>query len=306
MIDISYPLLLDGGLSNELEKLGCDLNHELWTAKTLTTDIDKVVQLHLNYLKAGAKIISTIGYQASIPGLIKEGWTKNDGKELILKSVWAAEEARRIYGSANGENSKILIAASIGPYGAYLADGSEYKGGYGINDQSLIDFHEERIALLNDSNADILAFETFPDYMEAQVISDLTSNIDKPAWISFTTRNEREISDGTPIEKCAELFADHEYIFAIGVNCLPPDRVSTMIKRIKSRSKDKRIIVYPNSGDLFDSLNQTWKTDEDLVSSLVPFIDEWITLGADIIGGCCRVGPADIKKMSSYLSKMNI
>ena len=304
MIDISYPLLLDGGLSNELKKLGCDLDHKLWTAKMLPTDIELIVQVHLNYLNAGAKIITTTGYQASIPGLMNEGWTKDEAKELILKSVWAAEEARHHYINEGREKSKILIAASIGPYGAYLADGSEYKGDYDVDYQSLIDFHKERIDILNKSNADVLAFETFPDYREAQVISKLTSNIDKPAWISFTTRNGREISDGTTIEKCTELFADHSNVFAIGVNCLPPERVSTMIKRIKTRSKDKKIIVYPNSGDLYDSVSHSWKTDEDLHSSLVSYTDDWIDLGAHIIGGCCRVGPTDIKRMSLYLSKI--
>ncbi len=300
---ISYPLLIDGGLSNELEEQGCDLNHKLWTAKVLESDIDAIINAHLNYLTAGAQCIATTSYQASIPGLLEEGYTKEEAKQLILKSVWAAEKARRIFYSESNVTQDILIAASIGPYGAYLADGSEYNGKYGVDNQALRHFHAERIRILDDSAADILAFETFPDYGEAKVIAALTQEISKPAWISFTTKNENEISDGTPIEKCAELFADYPKIFAIGVNCLTPERVSSSIKKLKSKGKDKKIIVYPNSGDVYDPITKSWKTVKGKNSSFVDLIAEWLELGVDIIGGCCRVGPQEIKKMSDYLSR---
>jgi homocysteine S-methyltransferase len=189
-----------------------------------------------------------------------------------------------------------LIAASIGPYGAYLANGSEYHGNYGISDQELIDFHEPRIKLLDHSTADILACETIPSFQEAIVLSSILKNTRKTAWISFSCKDGKHISDGTPIEKCAALFTHHPTVFAMGVNCTSPKHISELIQCIKTRSGDKKIVVYPNSGAVYHPESKTWSDISESFSCEV-MAKEWMDLGADMIGGCCGVGPEQIKAM---------
>lgn len=301
---ITYPLLLDGGLSNELEKQGCDLNQKLWSAKLLESNPEAIILAHLSYLESGAQCIITASYQATLPGFMAIGYDKASASGLILRSVELAEEARNRFLSVNKPTSKPLIAASIGPYGAYLADGSEYRGDYGISNQELRDFHEPRITLLDHSTADILACETIPDFREAKVLSEILETAKKPSWISFSCKDGQHISDGTPIEQCASFFAHHPTVFAIGVNCTSPKFISDLIRSIKTKSGNKMIVVYPNSGATYDAGSKTWSSLSNL-SSCEVMVKEWIELGADIIGGCCGIGPQQIKAMSEVITKMD-
>ncbi len=301
---ITYPLLLDGGLSNELERQGCDLNQKLWSAKLLESNPEAIILAHLAYLESGAQCIITSSYQATLPGFMAIGYDKPSASGLILKSIQLAEEARNRFLSLNPHASKPLIAASIGPYGAYLADGSEYRGDYEISDQELSDFHEPRINLLATTTADILACETIPSFREAKVLAEILENINKPAWVSFSCKDGKHISDGTLIEKCAAFFAHQPTVFAIGVNCTSPEFISELIRSIKTKSENKKIVVYPNSGAVYHAESKTWSGLSDL-SSCELMVKEWMDLGADIIGGCCGVGPHQIKAMGKIISKID-
>ena len=300
---ITYPLLLDGGLSNELERQGCDLNQQLWSAKLLESNPEAIMLAHLSYLESGAGCIITSSYQATLPGFMAIGYDEHAASGLILKSVQLAAEARSRFLSLNPQAPKPLIAASIGPYGAYLADGSEYRGDYVVSDQELADFHQPRINLLDHSTADLLACETIPGFQEAKVLSAILENVKKPAWISFSCKDGQHISDGTPIEQCAAYFADHPTVFAIGVNCTPPKYVSALIRSIKTRSGNKKVVVYPNSGAVYDAESKTWSGLSDL-SSCETMVKEWMGLGADIIGGCCGIGPKQIKAMGKFIAQI--
>jgi homocysteine S-methyltransferase len=297
---IKYPLLLDGGLSNELEKQGCDLNHRLWSARMLEANPEAIIQAHLSYLKSGAQCITTSSYQASIPGFMSIGYDRAKAETLILKSVQLTEEAIKRFLSSGFIGSKPLIAASIGPYGAYLSDGSEYQGNYGISDAKLRVFHLDRIGLLDRSNADFFACETIPGFQETKVLADILKKTKKSAWISFSCKDEHHLNDGTPIEECAEFLAGHSNVFAIGVNCTAPKYISGLIKSLRSKSNSKRIVVYPNSGEAYNAESKTWLglSDPEL---FIEMAKEWVKLGADIIGGCCRIGPDHIKLMSEIL-----
>ncbi|MBO3698083.1 homocysteine S-methyltransferase [Roseivirga sp. E12] len=297
-----YPLILDGGLSNVLESFGCDLNHRLWTAQLLANSPETIIEAHLEYLKAGAQCIITSSYQASIPGLMDMGYSRDMAVKLILKSVLLAEAAVDDVMDSGIVNVKPLIAASIGPYGAYLADGSEYHGNYGVSDKVLRDFHEERIGILNSSNADILACETIPSIQEARILSDILYQVDKPAWVSFSCKDGQHVNDGSKIEDCVSIFRDHPTVFAVGLNCTSPLYISGLIQRIKASSGDKRIIVYPNSGEAYNAESKTWRGLSE-PGHFVEMSKEWVKLGADIIGGCCRIGPGHIKSISSNFSK---
>jgi len=294
---INYPLLIDGGLSNQLERQGYNLNHKLWSAKLLDFEPEAIIHAHLAYLEAGARCITTASYQATISGFMSVGYDKITAETLILKSVQLAEKAIKRFQS---KDYKPLIAASIGPYGAYLADGSEYRGNYGVSNKELKLFHEYRIRLLDSSNADILACETIPSFKETVVLNDLLQNVKKQAWVSFTCKDEKHIRDGAPITECVKVIADNPKIFAIGINCTAPRYISKLVKTIKPIIKDKRIIVYPNSGDIYDVKTKTWSKASSITTFLA-LTEEWIDIGVDIIGGCCRIGQEEIKSLSKLL-----
>ncbi len=293
-------MLLDGGLSNELQRQGCDLNQQLWSADLLESNPEAIVMAHLAYLEAGAQCIITSSYQATIPGFMALGYDESSAIKLILKSVHLAEMARNRFLLNHPLASKPYIAASIGPYGAYLANGSEYRGDYIIADEDLSNFHAPRIHLLNQSNADMLACETIPSFQEALVLSKILKSIQKPAWVSFSCKDDRHICDGTPIANCAALFSGHSTVFAVGVNCTAPQFISGLIQSIKTTSGDKKIVVYPNSGAVYHADSKTW-TGLSNHSSCALMVQEWMGLGADIIGGCCGIGPNQIKEMSSMV-----
>jgi homocysteine S-methyltransferase len=297
---VQYPLLLDGGLSNELEKQGCDLNQKLWSAHLLESNPEAIVLAHLAFLEAGARCIITSSYQATLPGFMALGFDQTSAIALILRSVQLAEEARRRFLLLHPDQPKPLIAASIGPYGAYLANGSEYHGNYGVSDQVLIDFHEPRIKLLDSSTADIFACETIPGFQEANVLATILKSSSKAAWISFSCKDGKHTCDGTPIENCAALFTHHPTVFAIGVNCTSPEHISELIQRIKTTSGEKKVVVYPNSGAVYHPENKTWSGLSES-SSCERLVKEWMDKGADMIGGCCGVGPEQIMAMGKIM-----
>jgi len=300
----TLPFLIDGGLSNVLEEQGCELNHQLWTADLLEKNPEAIIHAHLEYLKSGAQCITTSSYQASIPGLIEIGYTREAAENLIVKSIQLAEIAIKKALEADIVDFKPLIAASVGPYGAYLADGSEYHGNYGVTDETLRLFHLERIRILDHSNADILACETVPSFQEASVLSDLLNHVSKPVWISFSCKDEQHLNDGSKIKNIVSLFTNHPKVFAIGVNCTDPKFISGIIKCLKASGVDQKIIVYPNSGEAYNAKSKTWLGLSD-PKLFVEMTKEWLQLGADIVGGCCRIGPEHIRGMSEIMRKSN-
>jgi homocysteine S-methyltransferase len=299
-MNISYPLLLDGGLSNELERQGCNLNHKLWSAKMLAENPQAIIQAHLSYLRAGANCITTASYQATIPGFMAIGYNRATAEAFIVKSVELAEEAIKRYLAEANNDLKPLIATSIGPYGAYLADGSEYHGNYGVEDKKLREFHLSRIRLLDKSNADFLACETIPCFQEVRVLAEILQENKKSAWISFSCKDEHHLNDGTDIGDCAEYLANHPKVFAIGVNCTAPKHISGLIKSMKEKVGSKKIVIYPNSGEVYNAKSKTWLGISD-PNAFEIMAKEWLDLGTDILGGCCRIGPEHIKKINNML-----
>jgi len=297
---IKYPLILDGGMSNVLEDQGCDLNHKLWSAKIIETNPQAIVNCHLTYLEAGANCITTAGYQATVKGFMDLGYGLTAAKQLVLRSVKLAEKAKSEFLTKNKIKDNIYIAASMGPYGAYLADGSEYRGAYTISEKELASFHLEQIKILDASNADFLAFETIPSLVEIKALSGLLIDTTKPAWVSFSCKNDLYINDGEKISTAAKLLANHPSVFAIGVNCTAPKHITRIIQTLKNSAPDKRVIVYPNSGEVYRADSKSWQgiSDPNLFQRMAK---EWFENGADILGGCCRIGPDHIRKIKALV-----
>jgi homocysteine S-methyltransferase len=292
------PILIDGGLATQCEAMGCDIDDELWSAVLLRSNPRALVDAHRAFLDAGAEIIATASYQASRNGFMVSGLSAADADGLIVSSVKLAEQAREEFLRDNPDTDRTpLIAASIGPFGAALHDASEYTGQYGVTEEELREFHSGRLELLDGTKPDLLACETIPSYEEAQVLAELLSKAISPAWISFSCRDEGHISDGTPIVDVASLFAGHARVLAVGVNCLPPELILPIIATLKSAVSDKAIVVYPNSGEAFNIDDNSWSgnvTELQCEQSA----QAWIEAGAKLVGGCCRIGPAQIAAMA--------
>ncbi|MCM3597293.1 homocysteine S-methyltransferase [Metabacillus idriensis] len=292
-------MILDGALATELEQHGCDLDDPLWSARILLENPELIYQVHSDYFRAGADCAITASYQATIDGFLKRGIEEIEALQLMKKTVLLAKKARDDFWKEEmgAVRPKPLVAASIGPYGAYLADGSEYTGNYGVTDETLEEFHRPRISALIEAGADLLAFETIPSLQEANVLSSLLNEFPNTyAWMSFSLKNEKAISDGTLLEVCANTFGYNGQIAAIGINCAPLELVNEAIKVISSHTK-KPVIVYPNSGEAYNPETKTWHGQKSCLE-LDQQSEEWYKSGARLIGGCCRTAPRHIEKIS--------
>ena len=296
-------IVLDGGLATSLEELGYELTDDLWSAKILLEDPDAIGRVHTDFLVAGADCITAATYQASIPGFVARGLTPDHATEVLDRGVGLAVESRDAFWSdaVNREHrERPLVAASVGPYGAYRADGSEYTGEYGLSDDALLDFHETRWWILAESAADLMACETIPSLQEAEVLLELLRRTpDRWSWMSFTCRDGTHLSDGTPLSAAARTCGAVPRVAAVGINCTRPEYVPELIS-VARNATEKPIIVYPNAGGRYDAERKTWEGDPPR-RDWAAMAAEWRDLGALAIGGCCRVGPEAISLMRSRL-----
>jgi homocysteine S-methyltransferase len=312
----SSPLILDGALATYLETLGADISGALWSASILLDQPSLIRQTHLDYFRAGANIAITASYQASIPGLIKHLSTSEaDAAAIIQDSVKLAQEARDEYvaeqvkaasldaDSGDALRKSLYVAGSVGPYGTLLADGSEYRGDYSLPQDEMKTFHRGRIQALVDAGVDVLACETMPSKAEIIALLELlgTEFADQEAWFTFTLRDASHISDGTPLSDIAALFTGNEQIVGLGFNCVSDDVVSEALGNLKPLVEKGALIVYPNSGEMWNAKAREWEGKRTEGSSLAEKTVEWRRAGARVIGGCCRTTPGDIRTMKEAL-----
>ncbi len=275
-------LISDGGLATELEARGHDLSDPLWSAKLLAEAPQEIVAVHAAYFRAGAMIATTASYQASFEGFAAHGIDRDEAIGLLRRGVELAKAARD-----DADAGDRYVAASVGPYGAALADGSEYRGRYGLSVAALRRWHRPRLEILAAAGADVLALETVPDVDEAEALVDLVRGIGMPAWLSYTIDGTRTRA-GQPLEEAFAVAAGVPEIVAIGVNCCAPDDV---LPAIRIADIGKPVIVYPNSGERWDGRRRAWTGRSRFSAQLAT---QWVAAGARIVGGCCRVRPADI------------
>ena len=304
-----YPaLVIDGALATELERRGYNLKDDLWSAKILLEQPEAIQQLHYDYFKAGADCAITASYQATIQGFVRRGLNEKEAIALIQKSVRLAIAARDDFWADETNRigrSKPFVAASIGPYGAYLANGEEYVGNYGLSEKELMEFHRPRMRALVESNPDMLACETIPSLIEAQAIARLLKEFPTvTAWISFSARDEKHISEGQAFVDCVRLLEDNPQIAALGINCTSPKYIPSLIREGKKQTR-KPILVYPNLGESYDAAKNDW----DGHAAMDSFGEEarvWRDAGARMIGGCCRTTPEDISVIAGWARSANL
>jgi homocysteine S-methyltransferase len=292
-------IILDGALATELERRGADLRDPLWSAKLLIENPALIRQVHLDYLYAGAQIITSASYQASFSGFARRGLDQAAAARLMRLSVELADEARTLYRQATKDESPLLVAAAIGPYGAVLHDGSEYRGGYGLSRQRLIDFHRPRLEALAHSGADLLACETLPCPLEAEALVRLLANYPNVyAWLSFSCKDGAHVCEGQPFAECVAIANQCDQIVAVGVNCSAPHFVEDLLLAARTAT-DKPLLAYPNSGEGWDAANQCWLTAERGYD-FVALASRWHEAGARLIGGCCRTTPEEIRRLAAW------
>ncbi|MEU8440449.1 homocysteine S-methyltransferase [Streptomyces microflavus] len=291
------PVLLDGGLSNQLEAQGCDLSDALWSARLLADAPEQIEAAHLAYLRSGGQVLITASYQATFEGFGRHGIGPERTGALLARSV---ELARRAAGAARRADPgrEVWVAASVGPYGAMLADGSEYRGRYGLTVRELERFHRPRMAALAEAEPDVLALETVPDVDEAEAVVRVAEETGLPVWLSYSVAGGRTRA-GQPLEEAFAVAAGREAVVAVGVNCCDPAEAEEAV-RVAVAVTGKPAVVYPNSGEGWDAGGRGWTGRSTFDPGRVR---AWTGAGARLVGGCCRVGPDRIKELAGLLER---
>lgn len=281
--------LLDGSLSYPLEKKGVDLNSKLWTAQVLIDDPHILSEVHSNYVDCGVDYISTSSYQLSHDSLSQLGYSKKEIFKIFKRSVDIAINSV--------EEKEIEIVGSFGPFGTLLADGSEYTGNYKYDDFTIKNYHKNNFEIINHQKLDIVLYETIPSLKEIKIILDVIKYSQKKFWISMTCNKNLKLRDNSSLKEACKILSENNNISVIGVNCIDPLITSDIIKKLKDYSS-KKILIYPNSGEKYNSATKKWDGESSITNKL---IKDWISLSPDIIGGCCRVGYDKISKMRSLI-----
>jgi homocysteine S-methyltransferase len=301
------PLLqLDGAMASELERRGADLHDVLWSAKLLIQQPNLIREVHRDYFEAGADVAITASYQASFEGFARHGIDAQRAAQFMLDSVALAAAARDDFWAMPANRSgrlRPLIAASIGPYGAVLADGSEYRGHYALSDSALMDFHRPRLEVLAHSGADLLACETIPSLREALILARLLEQYPAAsAWMSFACQDGEHTCEGQSIGECVSSLNDYPQIISVGVNCTRPAYIASLLRSMRDRT-DRPLLVYPNLGEHYDACARQWTGSAD-PGEFAAQARDWYQQGARLIGGCCRTSPSDIRSIRDWANRL--
>ncbi len=297
------PVVLDGGLATELEARGCDISGPLWSARALREHPGAIERLHYDYFAAGAEVAITASYQASYEGFEGFGIGAEETTRLLRLAVGLACDARaRFRRDHPGDARGLLVAASVGPYGAVSHDGNEYRGDYELGVDGLVAFHARRFEVLAGAGADLLACETIPVLDEARAYAQLLAAFPGArAWWSFTSPDGENTSHGELLADCARFADGVAGVVAVGVNCVKPEVVAAAIRAFKAGTA-KPVVVYPNSGQRWSAGDESWHGEAGR-ESLATLAPGWVRQGARLVGGCCRVGPGQIAALAASLAR---
>jgi len=303
LLDKQGFIILDGALATELERRGYKLNTSLWSAEVLIKNPKLIQQVHLDYFLAGADVATTSSYQVSDEGLEEAGLSTIDASKLVKRSVELAMKAK-LDVHAQQPDRKLIVAGSVGPYGAYLANGAEYRGDYRLSEDQFKAFHRPRMRALVEAGVDVLAIETIPSFPETLALQNLLSEFPAArAWFSFTLKDSGHISDGTSLRQVAEILETSKRIIAIGVNCVPPESTIEALQLLSGLTK-KPLVVYPNSGESYDASSKKWDDRRKERSDLATLAPKWFSARAKFIGGCCRTTPTEIRNVRRALESI--
>ena len=294
-------VVLDGGLATELQRRGADLDDRLWSARLLIDRPELIEETHTAYFDAGADVAITASYQASFEGFAERGFDREAASDLMRRSIELAARARDTWWDERGGDDRLrpLIAASVGPYGAVLANGAEYTGDYGRSVRELRDFHARRLDVLADPSvgADLLAVETIPSVVEAEALAQVLAVYrHRSAWVAFSCRDGDHLCDGTPLEEAVRIVSDAPNVFAVGVNCTAPAYIESLVAAA-ARATGLPVLAYPNRGASYDADTKSWGDADP--ADLATLALRWVDAGAKMVGGCCGTGPDDVRAIAA-------
>jgi homocysteine S-methyltransferase len=293
-LDHQGVVILDGAMATELEQRGAPLDDRLWSAIVLLQHPEWIESVHYDYFAAGADVAITATYQATFEGFAAIGLDRDQAQAVLRRSVEVARSARTRFMASERFNGRIhpLIAASVGPYGAYLADGAEYRGDYGLSVKQLMDWHRPRFEVLASSSADLLACETIPCLEEGEALVRLMEEYGAGGWLSFSCRDGSTLNHGEPISEAVALADSCPTVQAVGVNCTAPHFIEALLAAARSATR-KPLLCYPNSGERWDGAHHCWVKSSD-GTDFGDAAQRWYHAGARLLGGCCRTGPTEI------------
>ena len=286
------PLVLDGGLATQLAARGHDLSSALWSARLLYDEPAAILGAHADFFAAGAQVATTASYQVSAEGLSRAGLDGVATSRLLRRSVRLAREAAERAGPGR------WVAASVGPYGASRADGSEYRGDYGLSVAQLRTWHRFGLEVLADEGPDVLALETVPCLAEVEALLAEVGDLGRPCWLSLTCSGTSTCA-GEPVAEAFAMAADVDEVVAVGVNCLTPDDATTLAGLAVATS-GKPAVVYPNAGREWDLERGGWTGPRAVADAAQ--LRAWLAAGARAIGGCCEVYPDDIAAVAGVVA----
>jgi len=288
------PVVIDGGLATQLERQGLDVSGRLWSARTLLEHPESVTAAHRAFFDAGSSVAITATYQATFEGFRSVGLADEETTRLMVRGVRLARDAAE---EVSGRPT--YVAASVGPYGALLADGSEYHGSYGLSVRQLQEFHRPRLEVLAAAGADLLAVETIPCAAEMEALLLELSSLDVRCWVSLTVSGQYT-RNGEPLADLFAMTKDVSAVLAVGVNCSTPTDATAAVG-VAAASAQKPVVVYPNSGEAWDPTSRDWTGAEAFDAALV---SRWVADGARLVGGCCRVTPEQIAAIATEVTRL--
>ncbi len=291
------PVVVDGGLSTQLTRLGQDTSGTLWTGHVLLDNPAAVTRAHADYVAAGADVIITASYQLSRWGFEEAGLDGEDAEAAMRASTRVARDA--VQGSDG-----VRVAASVGPYGAILHDGSEYRGHYGLTRRQLVDFHRERLDVLVATEPDLLAIETIPDVEEVEALTEVLADYpDLPAWFSFSAVDGAHVCAGQPVEDAVAAAESAPSVIAVGINCTDARYLTSLVTRIRATT-DLPVVVYPNAGGQWDPADNEWHGDADPAQAFPDAaVQDWLAAGVRAVGGCCGTDDRAIRRVAQLLAQ---
>ena len=292
--DAATTLLLDGGLATTLADRGHDLSGALWSARLLVEDPEAIIAVHAAFLAAGAEVLTCASYQLATSSLAAAGLDPRGCDRLFVRSVELARQAVAHHASAS--NRPAFVAASVGPYGAVLGGGTEYRGEYESDRDALRSFHGPRIDALVEAGPDLIACETIPSGDEVAALAGLLAGSGVPAWVSMTVGPDGTTTpEGQPLTDALAPAAELDEVVAIGVNCCPPELAGPALATLGGVGVP--LVVYPNIGARWDGAAGRWLREDVEVPDPTP----WVEAGARLVGGCCGTGPQDLARLRSAL-----
>lgn len=291
-------IVIDGAMSLGLEERQVNLNNKLWTASAIGYYPEKIKDVHQAYFDVGANIAIVSTYQASVQGYLDQGYNVDQAKALIKRAVQLADEARQVSDSIQPK----FLAGAVGPYGAYLADGSEYRGDYKLSDKAYREFHHDRLAVLIAEDCDLLAIETMPNYQEIKAILELLKELPEiPIWVTCTLKDAKTLSDGTPFKQVQALLEANPQVIAYGANCIAPELVTPFLKQVQPTAQ-KDLVIYPNSGASYSPEVKEWDAAPHSQQTFQTYTKQWHKQGAKWIGGCCCTSEPEVRAIVSSLN----